>query len=398
MKQKLFWILTVILTSGFLLTSCSDNDDNEKESYDDDEVEAQLKQMALREKVGQMFYVRPEVLDTTIHYGHTGGIDVTIADLANIKLQAVNATMQAVNEKYPVGGIILYAHNIGNEAQLAAFIPQLRALKGSPLLCIDEEGGRVARIGNNPNFNVKKFESMDSIGKTGDPANAYYCGNTIGTYLKKYGFDIDFAPVADVNTNPENIVIGKRAFSDDPSVAAPMVTNYLQGLKDAGITGCIKHFPGHGDTKSDTHYGYAQSLKTWDEMMNCEMITFKAGIEWGCQLIMTAHIATPNVTGTDLPATMSSLILQDKLRGLMGYKNIIITDDMEMGAITQQFTSAEAAVGCILAGADIVLGPQNFIEAFEAVVKAVEKGIITEERINQSVRRILKLKIEKGYR
>ena len=398
MKQKLFWILTVILTSGFLLTSCSDNDDNEKESYDDDEVEAQLKQMALREKVGQMFYVRPEVLDTTIHYGHTGGIDVTIADLANIKLQAVNATMQAVNEKYPVGGIILYAHNIGNEAQLAAFIPQLRALKGSPLLCIDEEGGRVARIGNNPNFNVKKFESMDSIGKTGDPANAYYCGNTIGTYLKKYGFDIDFAPVADVNTNPENIVIGKRAFSDDPYVAAPMVTNYLQGLKDAGITGCIKHFPGHGDTKSDTHYGYAQSLKTWDEMMNCEMITFRVGIEWGCQLIMTAHIATPNVTGTDLPATMSSLILQDKLRGLMGYKNIIITDDMEMGAITQQFTSAEAAVGCILAGADIVLGPQNFIEAFEAVVKAVENGIIAEERINQSVRRILKLKIEKGYR
>lgn len=133
-------------------------------------------------------------------------------------------------------------------------------------------------------------------------------------------------------------------------------------------------------------------------MMNCEMITFRAGIEWGCQLIMTAHIATPNVTGTDLPATMSSLILQEKLRGLMGYKNIIITDDMEMGAITQQFTSAEAAVGCILAGADIVLGPQNFIEAFEAVVKAVEKGIITEERINQSVRRILKLKIEKGYR
>jgi beta-N-acetylhexosaminidase len=338
------------------------------------------------------------VLDTTIHYGHTGGIDVTTADLANIKLQKVNATMLAVNEKYPVGGIILYAHNIENEAQLSVFIPQIRALKGSPLLCVDEEGGRVARIGNNPNFDVEKFESMDSIGKTGNPANAYYCGKTIGTYLRKFGFDIDFAPVADVNTNPENIVIGKRAFSDDPAVAAPMVTNYLQGLKDAGITGCVKHFPGHGDTKADTHYGYAQSMKTWDEMMNCEMITFRAGIEWGCQLIMTAHIATPNVTGTDLPATMSSLILQDKLRGVMGYKNIIITDAMEMGAITQQYTSAEAAVGCILAGADIVLGPQNFIEAFEAVVKAVENGTITEERINQSVRRILKLKIEKGYK
>ena len=390
-------MLTAILASGFLLTSCSDDDDHNGTSYDD-VVEAQLKKMTVREKVGQMFYVRPEVLDTTIHYGHTGGIDVTTADLAKIKLQAVNATMLAVNEKYPVGGVILYAHNIEDEAQLAAFIPQIRALKGSPLLCIDEEGGRVARIGNNPNFNVEKFVSMDSIGQTGNPANAYYCGNTIGTYLKKYGFDIDFAPVADVNTNPENIVIGKRAFSSDPAVAAPMVTNYLQGLKDAGITGCIKHFPGHGDTKADTHYGYAQSLKTWDEMMNCEMITFKAGIEWGCQLIMTAHIGTPNVTGTELPATMSSLILQDKLRGVLGYKNIIITDAMEMGAITQQYTSAEAAVGCILAGVDIVLGPQNFIEAFDAVVKAVENGTISKERLDQSVRRILRLKMEKGLR
>ena len=386
-------MLAAILTCGFVLTSCSDDDDNGGSSYTD-EVEAQLKQMTLREKVGQMFYVRPEVLDTTIHYGHTGGIDASTADLTKIKLQAVNATMLAVNEKYPVGGVILYAHNIEDEVQLASFIPQIRALNGSPLLCIDEEGGRVARIGNNPHFNVEKFESMDSIGKTGNPANAYYCGNTIGTYLKKFGFDIDFAPVADVNTNPDNIVIGKRAFSGDPAVAAPMVTSYLQGLKDAGITGCIKHFPGHGDTKADTHYGYAQSMKTWDEMMNCEMITFKAGIEWGCQLIMTAHIGTPNVTGTELPATMSSIILQDKLRGVMGYKNIIITDAMEMGAITQQFTSAEAAVGCIQAGADIVLGPQRFIEAFDAVVKAVENGTITEERIDQSVRRILRLKIE----
>ena len=385
-------MLAAILTSGLLLTSCSDDNDTVEPSPETDEVEAQLQQMTLREKVGQLFYVRPEVLDTTIHYGHTGNIDASTVDLTKIRLQAVNATMLAVNKKYPVGGIILYAHNIEDEAQLAAFIPQLRALNGSPLLCIDEEGGRVARIGRNANFNVETFESMDSIGRTGDPANAYYCGNTIGTYLKKYGFDIDFAPVADVNTNPENIVIGKRAFSSDPAVAAPMVTNYLQGLKDAGITGCIKHFPGHGDTKADTHYGYAQSLKTWDEMMNCEMITFKAGIEWGCQLIMTAHIGTPNVTGTELPATMSSLILQDKLRGVMGYKNIIITDAMEMGAITQQYNSAEAAVGCLQAGVDIVLGPQNFIEAFDAVVKAVENGTISESRIDQSVRRVLRLK------
>lgn len=393
MKQKILRSLAAILfISGLFVFSACTNDDNPVGPTPEDLVEEQLQKMTLREKVGQMFYVRPECLDTTIHFNLPHGIDGSADDITKIRLQAVNETMKGVNEKYPVGGIILYAHNIEDEAQLARFIPQIRALKGSPLLCIDEEGGRVARIGRNPNFNVETFESMGAIGATGDPKNAYYCGNTIGTYLKKYGFDIDFAPVADVNTNPENIVIGARAFSDDPAVAAPMVTNYLQGLKDAGITGCIKHFPGHGDTKADTHFGYAQSLKTWEEMASCEMVTFKAGIQWGCQLIMTAHIGTPNVTGSDIPATMSSLILQDKLRGELGYQNIIIADAMEMGAITQQYSCAEAAVGCIQAGVDIVLGPQNLVQAFDAVMAAVKKGTITEDRINQSVRRILKMK------
>ena len=381
-------MLTAILISGSMLISCSEDDPITSK----DEVDVHISKMTLREKVGQMFCVRPECLDTTIHFNLLSGIDASSDDITKIRLQAVNETMKGVNEKYPVGGIILYAHNIEDEAQLARFIPQIRALKGSPLLCIDEEGGRVARIGKNTNFNVETFESMGAIGATGDPKNAYYCGNTIGTYLKRYGFDIDFAPVADVNTNPENIVIGARAFSDDPAVAAPMVTNYLQGLKDAGVTGCIKHFPGHGDTKADTHFGYAQSLKTWDEMLNCEMVTFKAGIQWGCQLIMTAHISAPKVTGSDIPSTMSSVILQDKLRKELGYQNIIITDAMEMGAITQQYNCAEAAVGCIQAGVDIVLGPQNFPEAFDAVIAAVNNGTISEERINQSVRRIMKLK------
>ena len=395
MRKFQFMIAAFTICGASMITSCS-NDDDAVNPPSPDEVEAQLQKMTLREKVGQLFYVRPECLDTTIHFNLVGTIDQSADDIKKIKLQTVNTTMRGVNEKYPVGGIILYAHNINDEAQLAAFIQQIRTLNGSPLLCIDEEGGRVARIGNNENFHVEKFESMGAIGATGDSKNAYHCGNTIGTYLNKYGFDIDFAPVADVNTNPDNIVIGARAFSDNPDVAASMVTNYLQGLKDAGVTGCIKHFPGHGDTTADTHFGYAQSLKTWEEMKDCEMITFKAGIAWGTQLIMTAHIATPNVTGSDIPATMSSLILQDKLRGELGYQNIIITDAMEMGAITKQYSNGEAAVGTLKAGADIVLGPQNFVEAFDAVVKAVEDGVLTEQRIDQSVRRILKMK--KGIR
>ena len=383
-------MLVAIMICGLTVTSCSKDDEanSDETNSQKDEVEAQLSKMTLREKVGQMFFVRMETLDTTIHWN-------AYADLQENPILEVNKTMRDVNANYPVGGLILYAWNIENEAQLSTLISQIRSLNGNPLLCIDEEGGRVARIANNPNFNVKKYESMSAIGATGDARNAYECGNTIGTYLKHYGFDIDFAPVADVNTNPENIIIGARAFSDNPEVAAPMVTNYLQGLKDAGVTGCIKHFPGHGDTKTDTHFGYASTQKTWAEMMDCEMVTFKAGIQWGCQLIMTAHIGAPKVTGTDVPSTMSSVILQDKLRGELGYQNIIITDGMEMGAITQQFSSAEAAVGSIQAGVDIVLGPKNLVEAFDAVIAAVNNGTISEERINQSVRRILKLRMNK---
>ena len=380
--------LLVLLVCGWAFAACSNNDTpNETPT---DEVEAQLQKMTLREKVGQMFYIRIESLDPSIEW-------TKYDDLANLKNQEITMKMRKTNEQYPVGGIILYAWNIEDETQLASIISQVRSLKGNPLLCIDEEGGRVSRIANNPNFNVKKYESMAAIGATGDPKNAYECGNTIGTYLKYYGFDIDFAPVADVNTNPDNIIIGPRAFSDDPAVAAPMVTNYLQGLKDAGITGCVKHFPGHGDTSDDTHTGYVQSLKTWEEMKDCEMVTFRAGIQWGCQLIMTAHIAVPNVTGSTIPSTMASVVLQDKLRGELGYQNIIITDGMEMGAITKHYTSGEAAVGSIKAGVDIVLGPRDFTEAFDAVMAAVNDGSISEERINQSVRRILKLKIQRKH-
>lgn len=385
--RKIFglWLFAALLICCMSLTSCSENDSSGGSSPES-EVEEMLRKMTLREKVGQLFFVRPEALDPDIHWENPP------TDLAPLKLQEVNEKMKQQNKSYPVGGIILYDWNINDEAQLAKFLPQLKALNGKPLICIDEEGGRVARLANNPNFHVKKYESMAAIGATGNPANAYECGNTIGTYLKKYGFDIDFAPVADVNTNPDNIIIGKRAFSDDPAVAAPMVVNYLQGLKDAGIVGCIKHFPGHGDVKTDTHYGYAQTQKTWAEMLSCEMVTFRAGINWGCQLVMTAHIGAPKVIGSDIPSTMSLVMLQNKLRGELGYRNIIVTDALEMGAITKQYTNVDAVLGCLQAGVDIVLCPKEYAEVFDAVVKAVENGTISETRLNDSVRRILMLK------
>lgn len=366
-----------------LLTSCSGN--ARKSQVDPDAIEAQLKSMTLREKVGQLFCVRPEAFDVALEWD-------TYTKIASYQLQEVNDQMVKVNAEYPAGGIILFAHNIKDEAQLETFIGKLKEFNGDPLFYVDEEGGRVARIGNNENFPVEKFSSMGEIGKTGDARNAYRCGNVIGTYLKKYGFDVDLAPVADVNTNPKNPVIGTRAFSEDPEVAAKMVVQYLKGLDDAGIAGCVKHFPGHGDTQTDSHYGYASTNKTWEEMLGCEMITFKAAIAKDVPMIMTAHIGTPNVTGNELPATVNPVILTEKLRGELGYKGVIITDGMAMGAITRQYESGEAAILSLQAGADIILGPKNFVEAFDAVMAAIEEGTLTEKRIDESVRRILTLK------
>lgn len=381
--------MTFAIGAIALLAACGDDSSSAPDSSASSETSVlDIKKMSLREKVGQMFFVRPEALDTSIHWNE-------YQDLPDYKLQHVNEIMLAVNKEYPIGGMILYAHNIVDETQLGEFIAEIRTLNGSPLLAIDEEGGRVARIANNGNFDVPKYESMAAIAESGDPNEAYKAAFTIGSYVKKYGFDIDYAPVADVNTNPENIVIGPRAFSDDPETAAEFVVSYLNGLDSAGVIGTLKHFPGHGDVKTDTHSGYAETNKTWEEMLKCEMIPFKAGIEAGAQMIMTAHIAAPKVTGDDLPATLSSVILQDKLRGELGFKGIIVTDAMDMGAITTQFGNAEAAIKSIQAGVDVVLCSKDFTQVFDAVVNAVEKGNIKETRIDKSVKRILELKAKK---
>ena len=379
-KKHVIASLLGCTATAFFLTACGDDSSSGPSSED-----SAIQKMSIREKVGQMFFVRPEALDTTIHWNE-------YAELPDYKLEQVNKTMLAVNKDYPIGGMILYAHNIVDETQLGNFIAEIRELNGSPLLAIDEEGGRVARIANNENFDVPKYESMAAIAESDDPEEAYKAAFTIGSYVKKYGFDIDYAPVADVNTNPDNIVIGPRAFSDDPETAAKFVVSYLNGLESAGVIGTLKHFPGHGDVSTDTHYGYASTDKTWDEMLKCEMIPFKAGIKAGAQMIMTAHIAAPNVSGDDLPATLSSVILQDKLRGELGFDGVIVTDAMDMGAITKQFSNAEAAIKSIQAGVDVVLCSREFTQVFDAVVKAVEKGEIKESRIDESVKRILKLK------
>ena len=383
--KKPFVLLSVCLTFLATLGCKSAPQKNVLTPSQADAIEAQLSRMSLREKVGQLFCVRPEALDPVFQSSGKGMVEY--------KMQAVNEQTKAFSEQYPVGGVTLFSHNIDNPEQLKAFTQDLHALPGAPLLSIDEEGGRVARIGGNERFNVPTYTSMAAVGATGDPAKAYEAGVAIGIYLKEYGLDVDFAPVADVNTNPRNIVIGDRAFSDNPKTAAPMVVKFLDGLEKVGIVGCVKHFPGHGDTVGDSHHEYVQSDKTWEEILNCEMVTFKAAIEAGAPMIMSAHVAVPNVTGNKLPATLSHLMLTDKLRGELGFKGVIITDAMGMKAVSDRYASGESAVMTLQAGADIVLMPENLPEAFEAVLAAVEDGTLPESRIDESVRRILALKL-----
>lgn len=375
MKKFLFLAL---ITLCFFVSSCSDNEDNNEQN----QITKLIGKMTLKEKVCQMFILRPEALLSSTEVT----TDVT----------ELNREMTDFFNEYPAGGFCLYAKNIIEPSQLLKLTSDFHSLAPCPLLCIDEEGGRVARIANNDVFELNKYESMTALALDNDEQKVYDAAHYIGTYISNYGFDVDFAPVADVNTNPENIVIGARAFSDKPDIAAKMVVSYLRGLWNSGITGCIKHFPGHGDTKNDTHTGYAASNKTWAEMLDCEMITFKAGIAAGTEMIMTAHIAAPAVTGSDIPSTMSSVILQDKLRGELGYKGIIVTDALEMGAITQKYTPAEAAIETIKAGVDIVLLPMDYKQVVDGIIEAVEKGEISEKRIDESVRRILLLKLKKG--
>ena len=339
-----------------------------------------LKNMTLEQKVGQLFIIRPDALDTSL----------SCEEINNAKadgVKSMNKIMLETLKKYPAGGFALFLKNIKNPAQLKNFTQELKnSSKFSPLMAIDEEGGQISRIANAKNFNVKKFESVNKIALSGKSREA---GATIGAYIKDYGFNFDFAPVADVNTNPENIVIGDRAFGDNPEFVSRNVSKFLDGLHSQGIAGCIKHFPGHGDTKADTHKGSVEVYKTWDELLKAEIIPFKENLA-KADSVMTAHITMKNID--NMPATLSHELVTNKLRNELGYGGVIISDAMMMKAITDNYSSSEAAVLALEAGNDIILMPYDYIEAFEGVLSAVKSGRISEERLNESVMRILNLK------
>ena len=255
----------------------------------------------------------------------------------------------------------------------------------------DEEGGEVSRIANSK-IEVTELLTAADIGDGGDPQQAYNAANTIASYMKEYGFNVNFAPVADVATNPSNEMIGDRSYSADATVVASMVKSAIQAYQEQGISACAKHWPGIGDIAEDLHESAGSTSKSLSDMREMEFLPFVTAIESGTDMIMASHVAAPEITGDDTPTSLSSLMLTDVLRGELGYNGIIITDAMNMSSITEKYTDAEAAVNALQAGADMILMPADFKAAYQGVLDAVADGTLSEERINESLHRIFRVK------
>ena len=311
---------------------------------------------------------------------------------------AGEATREAFNA-YPVGGIIYFSQNLIGPEQTRTMLMNTqsyaRERSGFPVfLSVDEEGGTVARVGSNPAFGVPVFGNMSDVGSRGDEQEAYEIGSEIGAYLSSLGFNMDAAPDTDVLTNPANEVVRYRSFGSDPALVSRMAAAELRGLNDQGIIGMYKHFPGHGGTTADSHEGYVYVEENLDQLKSQALVPFQNGIDDGVRVIMVSHIACPNVTGDNTPATLSKTLITDLLREEMGFDGMVITDALNMGAITEQYTADQAAVNAVLAGADMLLMPADFQTAYQGILNAVAEGTLTEERINDSVRRILEIKAE----
>ena len=264
-------------------------------------------------------------------------------------------------------------------------------------LASDEEGGLVARI-EDSGIGVPYVGPMGEVGASGDPAAAFEAGSTIGGYLHELGINLDFAPDADVLIDPYNQTIGNRSFGTDPFLCGQMVGRFIDGLHDRGVASCIKHFPGLGDTETDTHTGGAWSSRAIEDYRGAEFVSFQGGIEAGTDMVMVSHLSNTALTGSDLPASLNKVVMTDILRDELKFEGVIVTDSLQMGAVTERFDSAEAAVTALEAGADILLMPIDFQAARQGILDAVESGRISEKRIDQSLRRILMTRYRTGAR
>lgn len=356
----------------------------EQEEPTAEEIEAQkveevLQGLTAEQKVAQLFCVRPESL--------TGASAVTAADEAFREALAAR----------PVGGICFFGKNLQDPGQTEELLAAVKSVSSAAagletFCCVDEEGGTVARIANNAAFGIANVGDMRDIGDAGDADAARSAAVTIGTYLKELGFTLDFAPDADICSNPESQTMARRSFGTTADVVAPMVAAQVEGFLSCGIGCCAKHFPGIGAATGDSETEPIVSEKTEDEMAEEELVPFQSAMAAGVPVIMVGHLSCPNITGTMAPASLSPEIVGGILRERLGFSGLIITDSLEMGAVAEDYTSAESALAAIKAGVDMVLMPADFDAAYAAVLDAVSAGDIEGDRLDDSVRRIIRAK------
>lgn len=345
-------------------------------------VDERIGAMTLEQKVAQLFIVTPEALVE-------GVSQVT---------QAGDMTREGVTA-HPVGGIVYFAQNLLDPEQtttMLANVKQFYADAGNvaPFIAVDEEGGTVVRVADNEAFGAQDVGDASALGSAGDTEAAKRAAEQIADYLMPLGFNLDFAPVADVVDPLRSDTMGLRSFSSDAAVAADMVRAEVEGFRDKKMLCCAKHFPGIGAAAGDSHEGAITIEATNEELETVDLVPFRAAIEAGVPMIMVGHVSLPNIVGDSTPAPLSSAVVQGMLRDSLGYTGIIVTDSLSMGAITNYYTPAEAAVAALKAGCDIPLMPERLDEAYQGVLSAVQVGELTEERLDESLTRILTAKQE----
>lgn len=338
-----------------------------------DAAQTLLDGMTTQEKICQLLIVHPEAL--------TGGGTVT----------GMTDELAAALRTYPVGGLLLSAGNMTSGEQLAALTAALsNECKTAPLISVDEEGGRVARLMNT--VGTTKLGSMYSYRAQGTQG-AHDNAQTIARDIAAYGFNTDFAPVADVWTNKRSNAIGDRAYSDDYDEAAELVAAAVKGFHDGGVICCLKHFPGHGSTKTDSHDGAATVDKTLPQLRQEDLKPFMSGIAAGADMVMVGHLTVP--TMDDVPASVSRKIVTNLLRYDLGFRGVIVTDGLQMQALAQ-YTDGEKAVLALAAGNDMLLEISDVPGTVAAIEKALADGTLSRAALDESVLRILQLKLAHG--
>lgn len=367
---------------------------------DSEAIKAIIDKMTLEQKVAQLFVVSPETL--------TGVDSVQYAG---------DMTYQALQD-YPVGGIVFAKDNIDSSSQFGTMTDNLQSysedISGLPLfLAAAEEGGNASVLGNNDNLD-EYYEnsysdddsdyssssansvhsgatSMSEIGRKDDSTNAYEAGKSIGSLMSAYGLNLDLAPVADVLSG-NSTGIGDRTFGTDAQTVSDMALEVIRGIQEEDVNAAMKYFPGYGAASSNMS-GFPVINSSLDELKKKEFLPYSNAIAQGLDFVMVGHISVPNVTGDDTPASLSEKMISEVLRKDLGFKGIVMTDYLNDKTIVKNYGAADAAVKAIQAGADLLLEPDDLEAAYEGVLKAVKKGDITEDRLDESIYRILRVKL-----